>query len=43
MSGRPKYQEEPAELREPIWESGVIAPFQLMRIAAWKSREAWRL
>lgn len=37
MSGRPKYQEEPAELRGPIWESGVIAPLQLMRIAAWKS------
>lgn len=37
MNGRPNYQLEPTELREPIWESRVIVPLQLMRIAAWKS------
>ena len=37
MTVRPRYQHEPVELREAIWESGVIAPLQMMRIAAWKS------
>jgi hypothetical protein len=34
---RPKYQREPTELREVIWRQGLITPWQLLRIASWKS------
>jgi hypothetical protein len=34
---KPAYQHEPNELRDQIWNSGVITPLQLFRIVAWKS------
>ena len=34
---RPKYQEEPVELRAIILDQVGITPLQLMRIVAWKS------
>ncbi len=40
---RPKYQDEPHELRDSIWTAGEIAPVEFFRIAAWKSARglAW--
>ena len=34
---RPGYQEEPVHLGYLIWEKGFITPWQLLRIASWKS------
>jgi len=34
---KPAYQREPEELRDQIWDAGVITPLQLFRIVAWKS------
>jgi hypothetical protein len=34
---KPAYQQEPEELRDQVWDSGVITPLQLFRIVAWKS------
>ena len=34
---KPAYQREPEELRDKIWDSGLITPLQLFRIVAWKS------
>jgi hypothetical protein len=43
MSYRPRYQQEPTDLRAEIWAEGVISPLQLFRIVAWKSAQglAW--
>ena len=37
MSTRPKYQREPVELRDLIWTRGLIEPWELLQICAWKS------
>lgn len=37
MVKRPAYQQEPHELREPVWDAGCFSALQMMRVAAWKS------
>ncbi len=37
MIPRPTYQQEPIWLRDGIWASGHIEPWDLLRICAWKS------
>jgi len=34
---RPDYQTEPKHLQELIWQRGFIQPWELLKIAAWKS------
>jgi hypothetical protein len=37
---RPEYQKRPVEITKNAWDRGYIEPFELARIAAWKSAKS---
>ena len=37
MPRRPEYQDRPCWITDEAWNRGYIEPFELARIAAWKS------